>query len=95
MTLEASKNTYSVDLTSYSVEQFRNDLRNDVIRVKFTKVDGSERVMHATLLQDVIVPYERKTNREKQRPENMIPVWDADISAWRTIDFNKITEVSL
>lgn len=95
MTDDLSKNTCLIDLESFTVEQFRERLRNETVRVTFTKADGSERVMHATLLQGIIVPYERKTNREKVRPENIVPVWDMEASAWRSINFDAITQVEV
>lgn len=95
MTTELSKNTSSTDLVCSSAEELRSYLRICVVTIEFTKMDGSTRIINATLQQDVIVPYERKTNREKVRPENLIPVWDCDISEWRTVNFDKITKVTI
>ena len=69
-------------------------LHEGIINVKFTKKDGSERVMKCTLVESIIKPYERKTDdRMKAIKDNILSVWDVEKDAWRSINFDTITEV--
>ena len=68
-------------------------LREGVINVKFTKKDGTERVMKCTLLENIIKPYEKTTEREKKVNEDILSVWDVEKDAWRSFRFDSILEV--
>lgn len=68
-------------------------LRNDTIQIKFTKKDGTERVMKCTLQEGVVVPYERKTDRVVERTDNNLAVWDVEAAAWRSVNLDTIKEV--
>lgn len=69
-------------------------LEEGIVNVKFTKKDGSERVMKCTLMDSIIKPYERKTeDRVKAQKENILSVWDLEKDAWRSINFDTIIEV--
>ena len=70
-----------------------NELRNGNVKVTFTKLDGTERVMLCTLQESVVVPYERKTERVKQVNEDTLPVWDLDNDAWRSFKLSSITGI--
>lgn len=78
-----------------SKESLQNLLRSFVATVTFTKKDGTERVMKCTLKQDIAIPHERKTDRVKEPKEDMLPVWDLDQGAWRTITVPNILSVEI
>ncbi len=78
-----------------SKESLQELLRNFVAVVTFTKKDGTERVMKCTLKQDIAIPHERKTERVKEPKDNLLPVWDIDASAWRTITVPNILTVEI
>lgn len=61
--------------------------------ITFTKKDGTERVMKATLQADVITPYEKKTDRVKTVNEDILSVWDLDKDAWRSVTISSITSM--
>lgn len=93
MDIVNSSNIYSIDLQHYTVDTLRELLRSNILEITFTKADGTQRIMQATLKTDTIVPYERKTNREKIRSEHIISVWDVEASSWRSINFDKIERI--
>jgi hypothetical protein len=62
-------------------------------KVTFTKKDGTERVMKCTLREDVIVPYEKKTDKNKVQNEDTLAVWDLDKKEWRSFRYDSIKEV--
>lgn len=78
-----------------SKESLQELLRNFVAIVTFTKKDGTERVMKCTLKQDIAIPHERKTERVKEPKDDLLPVWDIDASAWRTITVPNILTVEI
>lgn len=68
-------------------------LRNTVATITFTKKDGTERVMKCTLKEDIAIPHERKTERTKEPKDDLLPVWDIEAAAWRTITVPNILTV--
>lgn len=68
-------------------------LRAGNVTVKFTKADGTERVMNCTLQPSVAIPYEKKTDRVKETNEDVVPVWDIDKSAWRSFKLSALTSI--
>lgn len=71
-------------------------LKESVCTVKFTKKDGTERVMKATLKDDVVKPLMEangaSTSSRKPNP-NQVCVIDVEKNAWRS--FNIETLVSI
>lgn len=84
--------SFSLDKSKESLQEL---LRNFVAIVTFTKKDGTERVMKCTLKQDIAIPHERKTERVKEPKDDLLPVWDIDASAWRTITVPNILTVEI
>tara|TARA_B110000259_G_C13706935_1_gene278782 strand:+ start:205 stop:498 length:294 start_codon:yes stop_codon:yes gene_type:complete len=66
----------------------------DVIDVTFTKVDGSSRMMRATLDTNRI-QYDNPSDvvRVQKSLESVQAVWDVDASAWRSFRWSSVTEV--
>lgn len=94
-----SPNSSKVDLFSSEItkEYLQSRLRENVIEVTFTKKDGSERVMKCTLNQEILENgpgYEKKTDRVKKAHPNVLPVWDVEASAFRSINIDTVTKVS-
>ncbi len=70
-------------------------LRTFVATVTFTKKDGTERVMKCTLKPDIAVPHEKKTDRVKEPKDDLLPVWDIEAEAWRTITLPNVLKVEI
>lgn len=70
-------------------------LRHVVATITFTKKDGTERVMKCTLKSDIAIPHERKTERTKEPKDDLLPVWDIEAAAWRTITVPNILTVEI
>lgn len=75
----------------------RTYLITDDVILNFTKADGSDRRMRATL-RDAAIDYQ-KSSADRKHPDNNIsqPVWDLDANAWRSFrwDSLKSWEVSI
>ena len=59
--------------------------------VTFTKKDGTSRVMKCTLQEGIAIPYEKKTDRTRDGVEEILPVWDLEADAWRSINVATMT----
>lgn len=70
-----------------------NMLQNGIINVKFTKADGTERVMRCTLAEHLVKPYEKKSEREKVVNQDIISVWDIEKEGWRSFRYDSLTEI--
>ena len=70
-------------------------LRKEIITLKFTKTDGSERIMKCTLRDDHLVKEEKKTDRVKKPNDNVISVWDVDCNGWRSFKYESLLEVHI
>jgi hypothetical protein len=68
-------------------------LQNGIINVKFTKADGTERVMRCTLAEHLVKPYEKKSEREKVVNQDIISVWDIEKEGWRSFRYDSLTEI--
>ena len=68
-------------------------LEKQVVRLKFKKVDGSERTMNCTLKSDVVVPHLSNSGTSKMVNDNVVPVWDVDKNAWRSFRVDSVVEV--
>jgi hypothetical protein len=69
-------------------------LKDNVVVVKFTKKDGTERTMKATLREDII-PQATKEDPLSQKKirainEEVIPCWDAEKEGWRSFRVDSV-----
>lgn len=71
-------------------------LREDVIVVTFTKVNGDKRVMKCTLHEDYL-PQVDGTTQKSGRPENpnVVSAWDIEKKDWRSFKIDSITHLDL
>ena len=79
-------------------EQLLVLLREQIVTVKFNKMDGTERVMHCTLSEEYIVGQFAESNNvveEKKKVDNpnRVNVWDVDKNGWRSFLMDSVIEV--
>jgi hypothetical protein len=71
-------------------------LRQGSLQIEFKKTDGSTRVMKCSLKDDLIKPYEKKTDKTRDINLENQSVFDLDKQEWRSfkwdnlISFNRI-----
>jgi len=68
-------------------------LKEHTVELKFEKKDGSIRDMIATLKEDLVIAYEKKTDKEKVVNEDILPVFDIDKQEWRSFRLDSIKEI--
>ena len=65
-------------------------LQKETVNIEFTKVDGTSRVMNATL-NETVVPETTGPSRAK---DTNVVVFDTDIKQWRTIVLDRIIKIN-
>lgn len=68
-------------------------LKERPVDIKFEKKDGSIREMKATLKSDMVISYEKKTDKEKVVNEEVLAVFDLDKDQWRSFRLDSLKEV--
>lgn len=80
-----------VKLLEINMTDIVNELTNRVVEITFDKLDGTERVMNATL-QESVVPETKGT--ESKKSDTHLVVFDVDKQGWRTIIVDRIKKVA-
>tara|TARA_Y100000310_G_scaffold202703_1_gene202942 strand:+ start:865 stop:1119 length:255 start_codon:yes stop_codon:yes gene_type:complete len=66
-------------------------LKNNLVKVRFTKVNGDERVMNCTL-HESILPEPTTAKSDKKTNQDTVSVWDIDKGGWRSFRVDSIKE---
>lgn len=90
-------NSESISTTNpnFSRAEITKALNEQNAEITFTKKDGTKRVMKCTLRSEVAIPYEKKTDRTREGKPNILPVWDLEADAWRSVNVETIEKVEL
>jgi hypothetical protein len=66
-------------------------LSDGVAIVNFTKADGSERIMRCTTYKALMpAPLEATATTVRKVSDEVCPVWDLDVGAWRCFRWDSI-----
>ena len=65
-------------------------LKMGPMKITFTKKDGTERMMNCTLKEDLVKPYEKKTEAIKEQSKDVCPVYDIDKQSWRSFRYDSV-----
>lgn len=72
------------------------ELKEGVVTVTFEKQDGSNRVMHCTLSNDIIPLFDTKgvtvTKKRTTNPD-VLAVWDTEANGWRSFRFDSVKSI--
>lgn len=73
-------------------------LKTDVVTVIFTKSDGSERSMKATLSEKLIpvvteAVVSDKPKKERKVSDEVLPVYDTEAQGWRSFRWDSIKQI--
>jgi len=76
----------------WTMESISQHLKENVVEVIFTKVNGDERVMRCTLMREYLP---EQTDIEERAPrKDAVAVWDLEKGAWRSFRVDSIKSVS-
>lgn len=79
----------------HTKESIRSQLRQSVMKVNFTKTDGTVREMICTLQESFTIPYEKKTDKQKPENNDILAVWDVEKHAWRSFRVDSIISAEI
>lgn len=82
----------------FTKENLIDMLRNNVVTVTFTKLDGSERIMKCTLLGEYVpTPTSNRQMllQENKGTDNNISVWDTETQGWRSFRVSSVKSISV
>ncbi len=65
-------------------------LREGVVTVDFTKVDGAPRTMNCTTSEEIIPVENIVKESSKKKNDEVAVVWDLDKSAWRSFRLDSV-----
>lgn len=68
----------------------REHLKAGVVTVRFKKKDGTVRDMKCTLKEDLVVNYDKKSEKKKAVNEDVCSVFDLDKSEWRSFRYDSV-----
>jgi|LakMenEpi03Aug12_release.lakeMendotaPanAssembly.Ray.scaffolds.fasta_scaffold431129_2 hypothetical protein len=75
-------------------KSFVNLLETNCVEVTFTKVNGEDRVIKATLMPSAFKDYQF-VNSNKPKHNDVCAVWDMECQEWRSFRFDSIKKFSL
>jgi hypothetical protein len=86
----------------YQRDTLLADLRNNILEVTFTKVNGDRRSMRCTLMPNYL-PENHNTNPTEQDKEKLfhkenpevLAVWDIQSGGWRSFRVNSVEYVQI
>ncbi len=67
-------------------------LRKEVLEVTFNKLDGEERIMTCTKMEQYI-PEDKRPKTDKPSKEGTVTVWDVKADGWRSFRYDRVTKV--
>lgn len=74
-------------------------LRDGVVTVTFTKVDGTERVMKCTLMSEYVPQSQNSSANavllQESGSDNNISVWDVEANGWRSFRVGSVKSLSI
>lgn len=75
------------------------DLREHVVDVAFTKVNGEDRIMRCSLRKDILPPNYALTEEAKEREfhqknPDVISAWDVQKGGWRSFRIESVKYVN-
>ena len=73
-------------------DEVNNLLRENVVEVDFTKLDGDKRVMKCTK-SFKLIPVENQPKGNSEPKKGIITVWDLNAQGWRSFRYERINSV--
>lgn len=81
----------------FTKENLIDMLRNNVVTVTFTKVNGEERTMRCTLMTEY-VPNAPSNNGQvllQESESKAVSVWNTELNGWRSFRVDSVKSISI
>ena len=76
-------------------QEYLDNLKSAVCEVTFNKVNGEQRIMTCTLMEDVLPPATKTEpltqKKVREINENVVSVWDVNAQGWRSFRVANVT----
>ena len=76
-------------------EEMVEELKESLMQITFTKLDGTTRVMKCTLHKSLTQFINEATKAKLPTNEEVLPVWDIENQAWRSFRVASVTDVKM
>jgi len=74
-------------------EWIKSILKRETVKLTFTKKDGTIRVMKASLREEDIPSFEKKTERVRAVNDEVLSVVDLENKEWRSFRFDSLKKI--
>jgi WYL_2, Sm-like SH3 beta-barrel fold len=84
-------------MTMFTRDGLIDMLRNNIVTVTFTKVNGDERTMKCTLMAEY-VPNAPTNNGQvllQESESKAVSVWDTEANGWRSFRVDSVKSISM
>lgn len=81
------------EVVMHSYDELKEMLHRGVYHVTFTKVDGTERQMRCTLMEEYLPKVEYNNNPHRAENDASVAVWDLDKDAWRSFRVDSLIDI--
>jgi hypothetical protein len=81
----------------FTKENLIDMLRNNVVTVTFTKVNGEERTMKCTLMSEYVpnAPTNGGQVLLQESESKAVSVWDTEMNGWRSFRVDSVKSISM
>jgi hypothetical protein len=77
-----------------SKDALKQELKEGVKTITFTKADGTQRVLRCTLQESALPQVDAsKVTTTKKQNDDALAVWDLDNAGWRSFRFDSVISV--
>ena len=80
-------------MSKFNKAEVVSKLKTGVHTIVFTKSDGSERTMKATLLKESVEPLLKGNDKRSVVYDDIIPVVDTELNEWRSFDIASLKSI--
>lgn len=81
----------------FTKENLIDMLRNNIVTVTFTKVNGEERTMKCTLMSEYVpnAPTNAGQVLLQESESTAVSVWDTEVNGWRSFRVDSVKSISM
>ena len=81
----------------FTKENLIDMLRNNVVTVTFTKVNGEERTMKCTLMAEYVpnAPTNKGQVLLQESESKAVSVWNTELNVWRSFRVDSVKSISM
>ena len=75
-------------------QEVKDLLSKGAVTISFQKADGTPRLMHCTLNENMFRYDYKENGGERKSKDDVLSVWDIDSNGWRSFRWDRVREVN-